>query len=566
MVDKKKFLDDLDEYLKDKKEQHDKADEYNEILHKKSAAHYVEELKKEKIKNKSFVNVIKKIIVSLKLKEKFYKFGKSNKEIINKEKAVIGGLEKKFVIDVKSIVGKIVKKGPNGFKRDLTKKDKIKLIAFTTALASLVIGVISINNVTTAYQVSYKGEKIGIVNSKNEVLNKIENITGILDAEYDAEIVISEENFEFLKVRKMKFEYITEEELLGHFTYAHGVDVQGYGVFVDGEEHAFFSKKADAELLLEELKGTYVDLDDEYTEYETIGFLEDVKISEVEREIEKVNDLETTIEYILKGTNEKRIHTVKKGENYWSIADKYNIKPGDLEDANPNVDPTRLQIGQDISLIVPKPLVTVVTTEKMTYFENISYGVTYENTSALYKGENETKIRGKYGKKEVLAEVERQNGIETTRRAITEKVIEEPKTQTVLVGTKALPPLIGTGSFDNPTRGRLTSKYGMRWGALHTGIDVAAPLGTTIRAADGGVVTYAGWKGNYGLLVIIDHGQNKSTYYAHNSKIVVTKGTKVYKGQKITEMGSTGRSTGPHVHFEIRINGTPTNPQKYVSY
>ncbi|MDY7020272.1 MAG: peptidoglycan DD-metalloendopeptidase family protein [Cyanobacteriota bacterium] len=107
-----------------------------------------------------------------------------------------------------------------------------------------------------------------------------------------------------------------------------------------------------------------------------------------------------------------------------------------------------------------------------------------------------------------------------------------------------------------PSRGILTSGYGWRWGRMHRGIDIAAPIGTPIFAAAPGVVTYAGWNsGGYGNLVEIEHPDGSLTVYAHNSRILVNKGQKVAQGQQVSEMGSTGRSTGPHLHFEIHPSG-----------
>ena len=89
---------------------------------------------------------------------------------------------------------------------------------------------------------------------------------------------------------------------------------------------------------------------------------------------------------------------------------------------------------------------------------------------------------------------------------------------------------------------------------------------SNVYAADGGVVIYAGWKGTFGKLVIIDHGANMLSYYAHNDQLLVGAGEKVFKGQVITYSGNTGRSTGPHLHFEVRKNNRPVNPRNYVSY
>ena len=115
-----------------------------------------------------------------------------------------------------------------------------------------------------------------------------------------------------------------------------------------------------------------------------------------------------------------------------------------------------------------------------------------------------------------------------------------------------------------PVSGLITSRFGRRASGTHTGLDIATSLGTPIRAAASGVVTYAAWKGNYGNLVIVQHSDSVMTYYAHCSKIYVGVGQQVNQGDIISAIGSTGNSTGPHLHFEVRINGVAQNPQNYV--
>lgn len=118
-----------------------------------------------------------------------------------------------------------------------------------------------------------------------------------------------------------------------------------------------------------------------------------------------------------------------------------------------------------------------------------------------------------------------------------------------------------------PVAGNITSRYGANESIrdhTHKGLDIAAPNGTAIKAAAEGTVTYAGWMGGYGNLVIISHGNGIQTYYGHCSKLYVSNGQKVTAGTKIAAVGSTGNSTGNHLHFEIRKNGSQINPQKYV--
>jgi murein DD-endopeptidase MepM/ murein hydrolase activator NlpD len=112
--------------------------------------------------------------------------------------------------------------------------------------------------------------------------------------------------------------------------------------------------------------------------------------------------------------------------------------------------------------------------------------------------------------------------------------------------------------------GTVTSEFGPRWGEFHPGIDIAAPDRTPIRASKAGVVIFAGWYGGYGNLVVVSHGGGLSTAYAHQSSIAVSQGQNVSQGQVLGYEGSTGYSTGPHLHFEVRLDGVPQNPRGYV--
>lgn len=129
---------------------------------------------------------------------------------------------------------------------------------------------------------------------------------------------------------------------------------------------------------------------------------------------------------------------------------------------------------------------------------------------------------------------------------------------------------LGTGSMIWPARGPISSGFGWRYHPilkakkLHNGQDIAIPQGTPVHAADAGIVVVSGWRGGYGNFVAIDHGNGISSCYGHNSRLLVREGDKVYKGQVISYSGNTGLSTGPHLHFEVRKNGVPVNPLRYL--
>jgi murein DD-endopeptidase MepM/ murein hydrolase activator NlpD len=128
----------------------------------------------------------------------------------------------------------------------------------------------------------------------------------------------------------------------------------------------------------------------------------------------------------------------------------------------------------------------------------------------------------------------------------------------------------GTGVFAFPSDAPTSSPFGWRmhpilgYRRFHAGLDFAAGYGSEIHAADSGTVIFAGWYGGYGKAVIIDHGKNITTLYGHTSQLYVTEGQSVERGQAIASVGSTGLSTGPHLHFEVRLNGSPVDPANYL--
>ena len=121
-----------------------------------------------------------------------------------------------------------------------------------------------------------------------------------------------------------------------------------------------------------------------------------------------------------------------------------------------------------------------------------------------------------------------------------------------------------TEGLYEPLQGRISSEFGKRWGRNHNGLDIAVPVGTPVKAAEGGKVVFSGDAGTYGKFVKIDHGNGIVTAYAHLSEINVKKGQIVEANSQIALSGNTGRSTGPHLHFEIVQNGVPLNPKPYI--
>lgn len=263
---------------------------------------------------------------------------------------------------------------------------------------------------------------------------------------------------------------------------------------------------------------------------------------------------------------EEKFHTVQTGEVLGIIAEQYGLKTQDLLELNPDLtEKSVLQIGQEIVVTGQEPFITVVTVESLKTEEIIKYSTQKKSDSSMYKGDRRIQQRGQDGQKEVLYHIVKENGIVIDREIIEEEIITEPTDQIELVGSK-IKPSRGSGIFSWPASGgTITSKFGPRWGRTHAGIDISGVRDRTIKAADNGKVTTAGWHNGYGNYVIINHDNGYQTLYAHMSSLSVKRNQVVTKGEKLGVMGSTGRSTGIHLHFEVIKNGKSLNPLNYVS-
>lgn len=416
---------------------------------------------------------------------------------------------------------------------------------------------------TRAFEV-YLGENpIGIVRTEEEALKIISEVKSEIANEYNAKVVIDKEiKFEPTHARDSKI--LSGQDLKNEIKSNSGFLVSGFAITIDGEEVGVLKKAKEAEELLEKIKEPYMEIADENVKVKDIQILEEIDIVPKEVTLDKISTQEELIEYIKTGSDKIKTHTVEVGESFWTIAKIYGIPVGDLEKANIDKDPTKLKPGDEVKLIVPTSKITVATVEEVEYTENINYEVKVEYDDNMYKNQKKVKVEGSNGESKILAQEIKHNGVLVEKEILNEEIIKEPVDQIVVKGTKEVPRHVATGAFMMPTRGRISSRYGMRWGRMHKGLDIAAPQGTHIKAADGGTVSFAGYKGSYGYMVEINHGNGYKTRYAHCSKIHVKVGQKVAKGQHIANVGNTGRSTGSHLHFEVLKNGVNQNPSNFV--
>lgn len=419
---------------------------------------------------------------------------------------------------------------------------------------------------TRAFNVFFGDKQIGTVRDKQTAENMLGELKVFLSDYEEKEKLLTKSDLTFEKTHVGENELVQVQSMKDSILQEISFNVLAYSILVDGKKIGTVKTKEEAQQVINGVKQPFIDdVKARNGELESIQMLESIEIKGDDAPLTAIKNVDDIVDYLRCGTTQKKIHKVVKGESLWSIAKNNKITVSELEQANPQFVNRYLQIGDELSLIVPKPFVTVVTKEKIQDKTKIGFDVKYINDSRFYEDETQVKRKGVYGEKQVLALVEKQNGIEKSRDIISETVLSSPKDQIELKGTKKIPPLKGTGIFKRPTSGKITSRYGPRWGSFHYGVDLASRTGTPIKAADSGTVSFAGYKGTYGYMVEINHGGGYTTRYAHCSKIYVKVGQKVYKDKTIAAVGSTGRSTGPHVHFEVRKYGKTMDPLTMIN-
>ena len=198
--------------------------------------------------------------------------------------------------------------------------------------------------------------------------------------------------------------------------------------------------------------------------------------------------------------------------------------------------------------------------KEVSYEEDYEEPVQYVDNDSWYTTKEVVTQEASTGHRKVTALVTYKNGNETGREIIAQTIVTEAKPKIIERGTQAPPTYIKPISG-----GRYSSGFGKRWGRMHKGVDWACSVGTAVKASCGGTVVSAGWSNGYGYCITIRHPDGKQTRYAHLSKILVSSGKSVKQGDKIALSGNTGRSTGPHIHFEILVNGSQVNPLKYLN-
>lgn len=293
-----------------------------------------------------------------------------------------------------------------------------------------------------------------------------------------------------------------------------------------------------------------------------IEFVEKVEVYENFVNAEDISDIEEQVTEVTKEKESNKIYVVESGDCLSVIAMDHDTTVASIVALNGFSSADQMiRDGQELIIAVPEPDLQIRITMGEVYEEDYTADPIIIENDSWYTTKEVVHEEGTTGHRERNDVVVYENGIEVSREMIHENVMVESEPAVIERGTIVPPtyikPLAG---------GRYTSGFGRRWGRMHKGVDWACPVGTTVYASCGGTVIQASYSGGYGNCVVISHPDGRMTRYAHNSKLLVRAGQHVEQGEPIALSGSTGRSTGPHVHFELYINGSAVNPLKYISY
>jgi murein DD-endopeptidase MepM/ murein hydrolase activator NlpD len=300
----------------------------------------------------------------------------------------------------------------------------------------------------------------------------------------------------------------------------------------------------------------------------SIDFADKVEIVESYLPDSEITDLATAIDDVTKDKETNQIYEVQSGDTLGSIALKFGLTVDDLVNMNEQLESERTMIRVQDNLIVtvPEPELSVNYTIQDYYEEDYEAEVQYVDNDEWYTTQTKVLQEPSAGHRKVVALISYMDNSETGREIEKEEITY-----------RAVPKIVERGTIVPPTYikpisgGRLTSGFGKRnrptkgASSYHKGVDWATPVGTTVVASCGGTVSRAGWAKGYGNVIFIDHPDGRQTRYGHLSKIYVSVGQKVSQGEKIAASGNTGVSTGPHIHFEILINGSQVNPLSYMN-
>lgn len=432
---------------------------------------------------------------------------------------------------------------------------KEKSFAVCCGLAPVAILIAFLFTFKFGCNVIIDGEIIGTAKSKDFVYSLVEGINEDFAPYFEGEKAIT-----VTPVTTPKFvfggKFTSEEKLEETIKATCPYLKKAYSIKSDGATVAAFNSSSDRKKAYNGFLKKYVNVKESYEILDKVEFTYGLVPYGM------IKDVDGGIK-LLDGT--RPLSETVKISSDMTLADiltAYNLTSAQFKAQNPHFEEGK---SQKIKISSQVPVIRLATTEKITEKSVLRYQTRTVEDDSAYEGESSVKTTGTDGLKVVSKNVYKLNG-RTLLEVTDNEKISEPVDEIMLVGTKKYSKGDATGTFERPYGGNLSSRFGERGGRNHNGIDICGNVGDDIVSSDGGEVVYADWEDGYGYVVKIDHKNGYVTFYAHCDKLYVTKGQQVAKGEVIAALGNTGRSTGPHVHFEVRDSesGKALNPLEFI--
>ena len=463
------------------------------------------------------------------------------------------------------------------------------MIASVLCASFFLFGPLTSPKPATIYHVYADGKTIGHIKDKQALMDLINEEQVDIKREYNVNEVFLPQGINVQPHRTFRNDISDVREVYNEIKRNRPFTIEGYTITIRNEETSDTTVQVlDREVFYEAIQtaaGSFLNntmyqafINDEQSSIETTGMMYEnvyldgritIRKDLISTEAEIFKDADILAKFLLFGTTEEQTHyQVETGDNIESIAYNNRLGIDEFMIANPEfTSPNNLLYpGQVVNIGLIEPVFQVVAEEHIVSDKEQRYTTEVRTDPNRPIGHEVVIQEGSDGLVRVTEKVRRVNG-EIYSTVTTSQTVLEPATNRVVVRGGMYIAGSGTGSWAWPTITpyRLSSPFGWRWGRMHTGIDISGTgHGSPIFASDGGTVVQAGWSGGYGLMVTIDHRNGFSSMYAHLARINVSVGQRVSQGQIIGGMGSTGNSTGTHLHFEIRqgvgLSGRAINP------
>ncbi|MBR1824523.1 MAG: peptidoglycan DD-metalloendopeptidase family protein [Ruminococcus sp.] len=414
--------------------------------------------------------------------------------------------------------------------------------------------------------IEYKGKELGVINSESEYDEASREIrqrisyAGADSDSFDLNADLS------LKLISGGDKMLSSKQLANEILAASDEELsEGYGVYIDG---TFVGAVKDKDAVQEAL-------DENLLKYPIEGVVKDVSYK---NDIEYAKGMylagsvlpeRQMIKLLTSSKKKKAVYVAQSGDTSATIAQKFSMDVKELEDMNAGLSKA-CRTGRLVNVTETESYLPIKYIREIELISFLDYETIEVETSELNLGTRETLVKGERGEKVNSIEITYVDGKEYARRNVGSKITKVPVVEQIGIGTyKARPysadtKLYGTGQFAWPVDGGWVSDVFIS-DRNHKGFDIAADMGTDIYAAGDGVVVSAGWNpGGYGYFVMIDHLDGYQTVYAHMSQVYAVVDTQVKRGQLIGAVGSTGDSTGPHCHFEVRYMGVCYDPAQFM--